>query len=278
MSYIFNGKLIDQEQVLLPVDKNGSFWYGDGIFEAMRYEHKKILFIEQHWERINLSCSLLKMKNPFGTIEELKAPIELLANQLGNDLQRIKLVLWRNTFHAYQPEGEQVEYLVTSANLPKPGYLLNLNGLRLGIYTENLKSISRLGNIKSTSSQLYVLATLYTQSKNLDDSILLNTKKNPIETSRSNIWVVSNNTLYTPPLNEGCLDGVMRRVLLQICNEENIHVQQEPVSMSLLENAEEVFTSSAIRGIQWAASVEDRIYAAHTWATRLSELLHAKIK
>jgi len=153
---------------------------------------------------------------------------------------------------------------------------LNNSGLRLGIYIENLKSISKLGNVKSNSSQLYVLATLFTQAKGLDDSILLNSRKNPIETSRSNIWVINNDTLFTPPLNEGCLDGIMRRVLLEICNEENIPVQQEPITTDLLRTSKEVFTSSSIKGVQWVSSIDEAEYPTNDWAVRLSNLLNKK--
>lgn len=276
MSYILNGKLINGDDILLSVNKNGSFWYGDGFFEAMKYVNGRILFIEQHWERIVISCSILKMINPFKDLDGFKGFVDLLAKKAPNTPQRIKLVLWRNTFQAYLPESKAVEYLIASTLLEEPYYPLNTNGLQLGIYSENLKSISKLGNVKSNSSQLYVLATLYTQSKQFDDSIILNSKKNLLETSRSNLWLVYNNTLYTPPLNEGCLDGIMRRVLLQICNEENIHVQQEPITMDMLNKSEEVFTSSSMRGIQWVNKVEDFNYNTNEWAIKLSALLNKK--
>lgn len=278
MAYILNGELIPNESIDLTINKNGSFWYGDGFFEAMKYVNGKILFIEQHWERVVISCSILKMENPFENIQQFSGFADQLANSIntGAASKRFKLILWRNTFQGYQPEGTLTEFLWISFDHPDIYYPLNTSGLKLGIYTENLKSISKLGNVKSNSSQLYVLATLFTQSKGLDDSILLNSKKNPIETSRSNIWVISNNTLYTPPLNEGCLDGIMRRVLLEICNEEEIHVQQEPITLDLLKNSKEVFTSSSIKGVQWVSAIDEINYVTNEWAVRLSNLLNKK--
>jgi branched-chain amino acid aminotransferase len=278
MAYILNGNLFTGESIDLSVNKNGSFWYGDGFFESMKYVNGKILFVEQHWERVVISCSILKMENPFKDIGQFCAYANQLANSTITDSpsKRFKLILWRNTFQGYQPEGTQTEFLWTSFDQPDIYYPLNTNGLKMGIYTENLKSVSKLGNVKSNSSQLYVLATLFTQSKNLDDSILLNSRKNPIETSRSNIWVISDNTLYTPSLNEGCLDGIMRRVLLEICNEEDIHVQQEPITQELLKNAKEVFTSGSIRGVQWVYSIDQTEYSTNDWAVRLSNLLNKK--
>lgn len=277
MAYILNGKLINTENIDLNVNKNGSFWYGDGFFEAMKHVNGRILFVEQHWERIIISCSILKMENPFISLEQFCDYVNQLAISSGPaPSKRIKLNVWRNTFQGYKPEGNHTEFLITAAEHSDIYYPLNTRGLRLCIYSKNLKSISSLGNVKSTSSQLYVLATLFAQDKSLDDSILLNSKINPIETSRANLWVIKKDTLYTPPLNEGCLDGIMRRVLLEICNEENIHVQQEPITLDFLKQAKEVFTSSSIGGIKWVTSVDDSNYLSNDWAVRLSNLLNQK--
>lgn len=278
MAYILNSELIKFPAISLPIDKNGSFWYGDGFFEAMKWVNGQLLFADLHWERIVTSCVILKMKNPFHGFESFKNMVEQLATEDGNPVQRLKLTLWRNTFMGYQPDGEKVEYLFTTTHLNDSSYTLNTNGLKLGIYSENLKSISKLGNVKSTSSQLYVLATLYAQSKNLDDVILLNSKHHILETSRSNIGVVINGTIYTPPLNEGCLDGIMRRVLLQICNEDNIPIQQEPINLEMLKKANETFTTSAIRGIQWVKSIEDQAFDSQAMSIRLSKSLKSRVK
>lgn len=277
MHYILNGKLISEDQIRLSINKNGSFWYGDGFFEVLKYSSGRIHFASLHWERIVSSCDILKMKNPFSDVDAFINCVHLLAKTSENQVQRIKMVLWRNTWQGYQPENDEAQFLITSFPLSDINYPLNINGLKLGIYSENLKSISKLGNVKSTSSQLYVLATLYTQQHQWDDSIILNSKKNIVETSRSNICIVKNETVHTPPLNEGCLDGIMRRVLLEICNENNIHIQQEPITLDMLKKAEEVFMSSSIRGIQWVGSVDERIYPSNQFAERLSKLLNEAI-
>ncbi len=276
MTYILNGTLMAGEQISLPVEKNGSFWYGDGFFEAMKWTGNKINFLEFHWERIVISCSILKMKNPFSNIDSFGHFVNLLAEEDRNPVQRIKLICWRHSFNAYQPEDDQVEFLLTTTPLSDINYSLNNSGLKVGIYSDNLKQISKLGNIKSTSSQLYVLATLNAQTMHWDDSILLNNKNHVIETSRSNIFIVSGGVIYTPPLNEGCLDGIMRRVLLEICNENNIPIQQESISIERLKNAEEVFLTGSIRGIQWVSKVNEKTYSSHQHAIRLSDLLNKK--
>lgn len=276
MAYILNGELIEQDTILLPVNQNGAFWHGDGFFETMRYMNGRIIFIEQHWERLANSCLILQMRNPFKQMDDISHYVDILAKKHPNRSFRLKLNLWRHGSTGYKLEDDNVEFLLSADFMDTNDYPLNDRGLALTIYTENLKSISKLSNVKSTSSQLYVLATQFTQSQNMDDCLLLNAKKHPIETSRSNFWLVMDETIYTPPLNEGCLDGIMRGVLLEICNEYQIPVQQENITLEMLESAEEAFTSNAIRGVQWISSINNKSFTINYCSRKLSELLNHK--
>lgn len=276
MAYILNGQLHSETNIQLNVEKNGSFWYGDGFFEAMKYVNGQLMFAEEHWDRITQSCHILKMRNPFSNKNELVGYIHQLAAQYPCKVLRVKLSMWRNTWQAYQPEDDQIQYVLVATEHEHAGYPLNEEGLSMGIFTDHLKSISCLGNIKSNSSQLYVLATLYTQSRRLNDTILLNTRNNPIESSRSNLFIIKNDTLYTPPLNEGCLDGIMRRIIINLCSENQLPLQQEPVTMDMLVNADAVFTSSSIRGIQWVKEVNHQPYSPHPVVQTLVNLLNIK--
>jgi branched-chain amino acid aminotransferase len=274
MSYILNGKFVQDDNVSLDIRKNGSFWYGDGFFEALKWTNGKILYANLHWERIIESCIILKMENPFQSLEQLSHFVEILAKKHADKPLRIKIVIWRHTFMAYSPTSDYPEFLITADSINDYYYPLNTSGLNLSIYTDHLKSISPLGNIKSTSSQLYVLATHYTQSLKKDDSIILNTSRNLIETSRSNLWLVIDGCLFTPPLSEGCLNGIMRKIVMNLCLQLNIPLRESPITMEMLNTANEVFTTSAIRGIQWVEFVDQMQFSKPLISNKLSELIN----
>jgi branched-subunit amino acid aminotransferase/4-amino-4-deoxychorismate lyase len=274
MSYILHGRLHHQDEPLLSIKNNGTFWFGDGFFESMKYANGLIYFAEQHWNRIISTCNLLGATNPFMNIDEFKIQVETLAATSPHLVQKIKLVCWRKTLGAYTPEHSTLEYLITTDSWEHANYPLNAEGLRLSLYTEHQKSTSALGNIKSTSSQLYVLATMYAKTNQTDDSILLNTRANLVETSRANLWFVNADAIYTPPLTEGCLNGVMRQVLLEICLQEGIQVIECPVSPDFLNTCQEVFISNSLRGVQWVQSVDHRKYPSSTTAQHLASLLN----
>ncbi|MGZ4059383.1 MAG: aminotransferase class IV, partial [Bacteroidia bacterium] len=72
-----------------------------------------------------------------------------------------------------------------------------------------------LSSIKSANSAIYVMAGINKIQQKLDECLLLNDKHHIIEAISSNIFAVKNGVLYTPPVSDGCVDGVMRKKLLR---------------------------------------------------------------
>ena len=68
-----------------------------------------------------------------------------------------------------------------------------------------------LSNLKTTSAIYYVLASIEKQQRGLDDLLILNSNRYPIEACSSNVFIVKDNEIITPPLESGCLDGCMVR-------------------------------------------------------------------
>lgn len=257
MAFILNGQLVDGDHPTLPIVNNSSFWYGDGFFDAIKFSNNKIHFESYHWERLVNSCRILKMQNPFNHQQEFVQQIHILAQQYPNASLRIKIILWRHNSYQYKPANNTTEYLITAKTDTNSHYELNNSGLGLVTYTENLKSKSILGNIKSTSSALYVLATQYAQAMKMDDAVIFNTDLHPIETCRMNIFLIKNGDLLTPPLSEGCLDGIMRKVIINGCINYGVHLKETPIQMKDLENCDGMFVTSSIQGVQWVNKVND---------------------
>ena len=81
------------------------------------------------------------------------------------------------------------------------------DGLQIGVYDKHLKSKSLVSTIKSSSANLYVLASLEKKSKSLDELLLLNSDKRPVVGTNSNLFIVRDDKIFTPPLSEGPLMG-----------------------------------------------------------------------
>jgi branched-chain amino acid aminotransferase len=94
------------------------------------------------------------------------------------------------------------------------------------------------------------MAGIYKTQNRLDDVFLLNQDGFLCEASSSNVFVNYQNHLYTPALSEGCVEGVMRQVIIKLARQADIPVTEAQINPDILYEAEEVFLTNAARGIQ----------------------------
>ena len=92
---------------------------------------------------------------------------------------------------------------------------------------------------------------MYAGERGLDDCVLLNSRGRVVETTVANIWWVREGRIYTLPLSEGCVAGVMRRHLLEALPGAGYSVGEEPIGPDELGRADELFITNALRGIGW---------------------------
>ena len=135
--------------------------------------------------------------------------------------------------------------------MDEPRYFLNDKGLIMDVFTELGKPLNYLSNIKSCNSLTYVMGGIFKTQSKLDDVFILNHNKLLCEAGSSNVFVLYKNHLYTPALSEGCVEGVMRQVVINLALQNNIPVTEAQINPEILYQAEEVFLTNATKGIQW---------------------------
>ncbi len=260
-SSILNGELVNSDAPT-SLQINRSFLYGDGFFETMRFVNQKIVFEEDHWRRIRKSIELLKLNTETipdreKLIDEIKLLVE--ANKITSSA-RVRLTLFRNADGFYIPQNNQSGYFLSCFPLvdKRDNYL---EGIRVGIYQDQKKIAGKLSHLKSTSAQLYVMAGIYARENNFDDVLILNQNGNCIESVSCNLFLVKDKTLLTPPISEGCVDGVFRKNILRAANELGIQAHESIITQMDLADAEEIFLSNVIRGIQTIKKMDEGTYA-----------------
>ena len=257
----FNGNIVDASQPLFTAS-NRAFRYGDAIFETIRLVRGEILFFEKHLARMTRSMELLGM-NPHDdlTFHNLYLSIRHLdqVNNLhGNG--RIRLEVFRNDGGLYTPQSNDVSYLIEATPVTTTEYQLNENGLKIEIYTDIKKPVSRLSNLKSSNALYYVMAGLHKISSNTNDCIVLNTDGRVAEAISSNIFLVTDGKVITPALSEACVAGVMREVVLEHLVEKRIPFAEKGVSIEELQKADEIFLTDVIHGMRWVSAFRSKRY------------------
>jgi branched-chain amino acid aminotransferase len=256
---------------------NRAFRYGDGLFESMRMVNGNLCFARRHLQRLMSGVQLLQLRLPDNFITvSLEEWCRRLAgrNNFGPGM-RVRLSVFRHDGGYYHPISNDASWLLEMWEMEHNYYTLNETGLSIELYQDIRKPINKLSTLKSANSQLYVLAALHARKMNVDDSILINQNGNVIEATGSSLFAVKNGVLYTSPLSEGCVAGVMRGVIMEIAQENRIAVYEVPLPLSVLLNSDEVFLTNAVRGIQWVSSYRAKRYQNHT-AMRMQELLNRK--
>lgn len=258
---IYNGHLISLYEPAISFT-NRAFRYGDSLFESIRYSKGKVMFLADHIKRIKLSMTILRMNVPaeFSTTN-IEALILHLINQnnISSDA-RIRLTVFRNDGGYYTPDTNDISFLIETEALETEGYTLNQKGLWVDVYAEIKKPISKISNLKTGSALLYVMAGLTKKSLKLDDCLLINENGHIIESINANIFVIKNGSLYTSPLADGCIEGVMRKQILTLASLNHILTFERSLTVDKLMNGDEVFLTNAIKGIQWVGQFKNTFY------------------
>ncbi len=134
--------------------------------------------------------------------------------------------------------------------------MLNENGLVAGMATGVAKSMDTLSNLKSCNALIYAIAARQAKEQKWNDALICNTDGHIIESTIANIFWIKDGAVFTPPLTDGCVAGVMRRhILAQIKT-----VQEESLNVNTLMQADEVFLTNAIKGIRWIGNFGEARY------------------
>lgn len=261
---LVNGNLFPSDNALFTAHHR-SVKYGDGIFESIRVINGKTAFIDKHLKRLFKNAALIKLNVKFSA-DEIKQQITLLLEK--NQIQksgRIRISFYRNAEGFYKPASNECDLIIEAAKIDTlAAYELNMPGLVVDIYKDAYKPLHFLSEVKSSSSLLYVLAAEWAKQRYLDDALLINEKKNICEATSSNIFWVKNAVVHTPPLSEACLPGIMREVLIDLMQKNNIEILEIPCTETDLLEADELFLSNSIHGIKWIVAFKNKRYFTNT--------------
>jgi branched-chain amino acid aminotransferase len=246
----FNGEIIPDGSKILS-NHNRGFRYGDGLFESMRMMKGNLKFADMHADRLQRGMKALKIDGYSQTDSWfLKEKAEELALRNKSKHARLRLTVFRDSEGLYTPSINKMGYCMELQPVDEPRYFLNEKGLIMDIFSDVPKPLNYLSNIKTCNSLPYVMAGIFKAQNNLDEVFLLNQNGYLCEAGSSNVFVWYKSHLYTPALSEGCIEGVMRQVVINIARKNNIPMTEAQISPEILYEADEVFLTNASRGIQ----------------------------
>ena len=268
-----NGNLIiDSAFQISP--NNRSFRYGDGCFETMKVIKGQLLLGDYHFDRLFNSLKLLQFELPnYFTKEYLLDHIISLVNKNHHQkLARIRLVIYRGNGGLYDAENHFPNCLIQSWELNPANNVLNENGLITDVFTGAKKVGDDYSGIKSNNYLGYAMAALWVKQQKINDAFLLNAFERVADATIANVFIIKGDTIKTPLLQEGGINGIMRRVLIERLPTIGLKVEETLLSIDDLLDADELFLSNSIYGIRWVKQFRERHYN-----NEKSKFIHKKL-
>jgi len=271
----FNGNIAAQDDNVLT--QNRAFLYGDGVFETLKIINNKILFLEDHYFRLMASMRVVRMEIPMNfTMEYFEEQILKLVQENGISASaRARITVFRNDGGLYLPKTNEISFLIHATVLENTLYVLNTASYEVDLYKDFYVTKQLLSSIKTTNKIINVTGSIFAHENDLENCILLNDTKNVVEVLQGNLFMLSGKKLITPPVSEGCLNGIMRKQILALAKKvAEIEVLEEIISPFDLQKADELFLTNVITGIQPISKYRKKEFKndlAHLLVQKLNE-------
>jgi len=262
---------------------NRGLLYGDGVFETIKAINGKLLFWEDHYFRLMASMRILRMEIPMNyTMEFFEAEIlkTIDANDFSDNSARIRLNVDRGIGGKYLPNNSaNVGFSIIAEPLENPFYTANsFESYTVDLYKDFYVAPGILSGLKSNNKAIQVIGSIYAKENDWDNCLVLNTNKAIIEALNGNLFLVKDRNIKTPPLEDGCLKGVMRRQILGLLqNNPNYNTEEASISPFELQKADELFITNTIVGIQSIGQYRKKKYV-NTVAKDILQSLNVKLR
>jgi 4-amino-4-deoxychorismate lyase len=237
-----NNQFISDSAPIFTTD-NRAFQYGDGIFETMICKNNSIQYFTDHVMRLQKSMACMDLTNSICANQDaLKTIIyELIQqNQYGLNV-RIKILVHRKSGGLYAPHSnEGILTILSKEHIPK-----TIQSKKYIVFSDDVRNHYHKGSMfKLLSSGRYVLAGLEMKRRKADDIIITDIDGNVSESLQANIFWIKNNTVFTPGIETGCIEGVMRKQIQKYCIENNIEFKSGFYNITALEKSDMVFAAN----------------------------------
>lgn len=256
-----NGTFIEEKTPVIRAD-NRAFRYGDGLFETMKVVVGAIRLRDLHFERLFKGMETLQiMLQGFINADMFEEQImkTILKNRISGPA-RVRLTVYRGDGGLYDFNNTSAGYVIQVWSLSSSSMTMNESGLKLGLYEGGKKAMDGLANIKSNNYLLYAMGAIHARKYQHNDCIILNTSDRVCDSTIANVFYVKDGSIFTPPLSEGCVAGVMRNYLLSQLPSEGYNVAEKQTSVDDLLAADEIFLTNAVSGLRWVGEFKGKTY------------------
>jgi len=223
------------------------FQYGDGLFETIAVTNGQPVFLDRHLDRLKAGCRRLYI--PFPGTELLTLEAQKLSQHSSKAV--LKLILTRGSGgRGYrQPDVIQTTRVLSLHPFPDYPDIYKEQGIDARFCNTRLGLNPALAGIKHLNRLEQILARAEWTDPDIQEGFMLDSNDHVIEGTRTNLFYIRNNTLYTSSLTQSGVAGIMRGIIMAISSEHDLSVIEYTFTKDELLLADEVFVCNSIIGI-----------------------------
>jgi branched-chain amino acid aminotransferase len=245
---MIDGELLAPEHAKVSVFDRG-FLYGDSVFETIRTYGGRPFALEEHLERLERSARLVAIDMPVPR-ETLRRELLDAVAAAGNPESYVRLTVTRGSGELGLDPGLASGPLrvVIVAPLEPPSAQAYEDGIAAVTYrTQRATDDTNAMGAKVGNYLVSVLAMREARAAHAAEALIVDGNGNVVEGATSNVFVVKDGRVLTPPDTAGILPGITRAKLLAVCADESVQVELRSLSLEEVRKADELFVSSSIR-------------------------------
>lgn len=245
----YNGNLNNKSSIDLI---NRAFLFGDSVFETIKIVNNKICFWEDHYLRLMSSLRIIRIEIPIlYTPEYFEDQILKTISRVNKNFSgRVRLSIFRSGEGLYTPKSMEPIFIIHCYQQDKLFFEIESSSYKVDLFKDYYINDNLLSNLKTNNKIINVLAGIYSKENEIDNCIILNSKKNVVEFLNGNLFLIKDNTIKTPPLSSGCLRGVMRKKIIDYIKFfDKLSLKEIDISPFELLSADEIWVTNSIKGI-----------------------------
>ncbi|QPJ65945.1 MAG: branched-chain-amino acid aminotransferase [Candidatus Nitrohelix vancouverensis] len=237
------------------------FLFGDSVYEVIATSNNVPCFLNEHIDRLQGSAAGIFLDIPFDR-NRLIQEVERTLQAAGNEESYIRIIVTRgegdvNIDPSSCHKPNVIIYVTQEKKYPAENYV---TGVNLAVVSVKRNSSDSLNPSMKTGNYLNnILAIMEANRSGAHDAIMLNAAGCITESTTSNIFFCSDGTLFTPALNCGILEGITRRVIMRIAEENDMPVEEGRWPVEAMISADEIFITGTIKRVMPVTQIDGKM-------------------